>query len=99
MTLKIVKVGTYRNGFLARANVDIIALDYDWWHSLAAADGQLEPGEEAMPLGADGFVYYGRIKEALKSQEPTWPDTFGHVTAAAAMQALALKLGKAIRWQ
>jgi len=99
MTLEIVRVGTYRNGFLSRAHADIIALDYDWWHSLAETDDQLEPGEEPMPLNAQGVIYYGRFKQALQEAEPTWPDTFGHASIAEAQHALELKIGKKIRWQ
>src|SRR5688500_12610747 len=99
MALEIVKTGTYRTVLWFRAAVDIISLDYVWWHSLAEADDLAEPGEVPMPLGPDGLMYYGRFKQALQPSEPTWPDTFGHTTVAEAMQALSLKLGKRIRWQ
>ena len=98
MALEIVKVGTYRNGLLSRANVDIIALDYDWWHSLAEADNQLDPGEEPMPLNSQGCIYYGRIRQALQNEEPTWPDTFGHATVEDAMRAIEINIGKTVRW-
>ncbi len=99
MALRIVKVGRVRNGLLRTAAVDIIGLDYDWWHSLAAADDQLEPGEEPMPMGPDGWLHYGRVGEAGQPEEPTWPDTSGHQTAEEAAAALVAKLGRAVRWQ
>ena len=99
MALEIVKTGTYRTGLLSRARVDIISLNYDWWYSLAETDNQLEPGDEPMPLNAQGVIYYGRYKQALQQEEPTWPDTFGDATVEAAMRSIELKIGKKIRWQ
>jgi hypothetical protein len=50
MALRIVKVGRVRDGLFRTTAVDVIGLDYDWWHSLAEADDQLEPGDGARRL-------------------------------------------------
>jgi hypothetical protein len=99
MTLRIVKTGTFRTGLFSRAPADVIALDYDWWYSLAEIEDSLGPDEQSMPLAPDGVLYYGRLEDALNPSEPTHPDTFGDITIEAAMRSLELKLGKTIRWQ
>jgi hypothetical protein len=98
MALEIIKTGTYRTGLLSRADADIISLDYDWWYSLAETDNQLEPDDAPIPLNAQGVIYYGRLKQALQPNEPTWPDTFGHASIEDAVQAIELKIGKEVRW-
>lgn len=99
MALRIVKVGRRKQGLFGGIAVDVVALDYDWWHSLAEADGQLEPSEQPMPLGPDGWIYYGRLKDVGKPDEPTWPDTFGHHSPDEAAAALEAKLEMVFRWQ
>jgi hypothetical protein len=38
--------------------VSIVALAFDYWYELGRADDQLEVGEEPMPMGPDGVLYY-----------------------------------------
>lgn len=56
-------------------SVDIIALEFGWWYSLAFEDGQLEDGEEQIPLGPDCCLYYARFQRALDTNEPTLGST------------------------
>ena len=54
MPLKIVRTGTWLYDGTVEKPVDIIALEYDWWYSLASKDGQLDDDVEPNPLGPDG---------------------------------------------
>jgi hypothetical protein len=99
MALGIIMSGTVRSGLFSRVPVDIISLDFDWWQSLDQATGTPDPDYLPMALGPDGFIYYGRIRLAGQSTEPTWPDTFGHPTVAETQHALSTKLGRIVRWQ
>lgn len=98
MAFAIVKTGTWLYGGRVETPVDIIALDYDWWYSLAEADGQLEPGERPMTPGPDGCIYYVRFREALKHSEPVWPDSHGHATVSEAMKYAESKVVGGIKW-
>lgn len=98
MSLKIVLAGTWLYDGIVEMPVDIIALEYDWWHSLAAADGQLEEGEKPLPLGQEGYLYYARFQRALTTSESTWVDTHGHQQLADAMKAAEEKVVGNIDW-
>jgi len=99
MALKIVLTGTWLYDGLVEKAVDIVALEYDWWHSLAEADGQLEEGETPLPLGPDGCLYYVRFQRALNPAESTWVDSYGHQTLSGAMAAAEDKVVGKIGWQ
>src|SRR5690606_25019322 len=58
----IVKTGTWLYGGSVETPVDIISLDCDWDYELNKADGRLEEGEEPIPLGPDGCLYYVRFQ-------------------------------------
>jgi hypothetical protein len=47
--------------------VCIIAMAFDYWYSLAEADGQLEPNEEPAALGPAGFLYYASFRGGVDS--------------------------------
>jgi hypothetical protein len=98
MSLKIVRTGTWLYGGSVEKPVDIIALDYDWWYSLAKEDGQLEQGEMPLPLGSDGYLYYVRIQRAMSPTEPTWVDSDGHQQLSDAMKAAEEKVTGGIQW-
>ena len=78
--------------------VDIVGLNYDFWYELALADGRLEPGEAARPLGADGLLYYVRFRHAGRPVEATWPDSAGHDTIEAAQRAAESRVTGPISW-
>ena len=98
MIARVVRTGTWIYGGLVEEAVDIVALDFDWWHSLAVEDQQLEPGEEPMPLGPEGLLYYVRFSGALKPPLPMWPDSSGHTDLSVAMQYAETKVMGGIRW-
>jgi hypothetical protein len=76
----------------------LIALEFDWWHELAKADGALEDDEQSQPLGADGCLYYVRFRHAGEETTPTWPDSAGFDTIEGAMHAAEGKTPTAIAW-
>ena len=99
MALRIVAKGTWLYGGTVDTPVDVVALDYDWWHCLDEADAQLEPGQEPTPTGPDGCLYYVRFKWALELSEPTWPDSSGYPQLQDAMQYAESKVVGGIRWE
>lgn len=98
MALTIVRTGSWLYDRQVEMRVDVIALNYDWWYSLAEADNQLEEDEKPMLLGPDGVLYYVRFKDAGKEKEPTWPDSLGHRTLAEAMSYAEQKVVGGVRW-
>lgn len=99
MALKIVRTGRWLYDDGVERTVDIVALDYDWWHELAKADGTLEDGEVAEAPGMDGFLYYARFQRAGDDHEPTWVDSNGHKTCEEAMQSAEKKVVGRIIWK
>ena len=98
MPLEIVRTGTWLYDGLIEKAVDVIALQYDWWYSLAEADSQLEEGEMPLSLGPDGCLYYVRFQKALDPSEPTWVDSRGEIELSGAMQSAEAKVVGGIRW-
>ena len=56
--------------------ITILARNYDMRHSMYEADGMLEAGEEPVPLGPDGRLYYVSKSPPLRSLEEAkaWAD-------------------------
>ncbi len=98
MPLSIIRTGTWRYDDAVEKSVDVIALEFDWWHRLAEADGLLERGEVPMQLGPEGCLYYVRFKHALDESEPTWVESPGHKLLHEAMREAEEKVGGAIQW-
>ena len=98
MALRIVRTGTWLYDGTVSKPVDIIALDFDWWHELAKADGQLEPDERPIEPDAQGWIYYVRFQGALNRSEPTEVDSFGHRTVEEAMSLAQAKVHGPIQW-
>lgn len=96
--MRIVRSGMWLYDGSVEKPVDVVAFDFDWWHEFARADGSLEAGDEARPLGPDGFLYYVRFRRAGDLGTPTWVDSYGHDTAEAAMDAAAQKAPTQIVW-
>ena len=96
--MRIVKRGRWRYDGSVEMPVDIVAFEFDWWHELSRQDGTLAPGEEPLPLGDDGLLYYVRFKRAGERSEPTWVESHGHETAAAAMADAQEQSPAPIRW-
>jgi hypothetical protein len=96
--VKIVKSGVWRYDAVATQPVDIVALHYDWWYELAVADGSVDPGESATPVGDDGVLYYVRFRRAGSRARPTWVDSIGHRTLDAAMADAESRVPSPITW-
>ena len=98
MEPRIVRKGTWLYGGVVEESVDIVAIGFDWWYSLAVEEDHLEPGEEPMPLGPDGCIYYVRIQGSGRPPLPMWPDSPGHTDLAETMQYAEAKVVGGIRW-
>jgi len=98
MPLSIIRTGTWLYDGTCEKSVDVIALDFDWWHSQAEADGLLEQGEMPMQLGPDGCLYYVRFRHALDKSEPTWIESKGHALLHEAIREAEQKAGGPIQW-
>jgi hypothetical protein len=98
MSLRIVCTGKWLYDGTVEKPVDIIALEYDWWYSLAYEDNQLEDGEEPTPIGPDGCLYYARFQRALDTSESTWVDSPGYQQLSDAMAAAENKVVGEIQW-
>ncbi len=49
----------------------VIALRFDYWHSLAEADGDLEEDEKPEPFGPEGLLYYAYLGQIRGPGFPT----------------------------
>ena len=76
--------------------VDIIGLDYDFWHEIGKADDKLEPGEEPGPF----LLRDCCITPDSNTPLPTWVESVGRRTIDAAMKDAAAKVpGEILRTQ
>ena len=62
MGLEVVATGSWVYDGIAESPVWIVRADFDFWYELAAADGELEPGETPQ-LNDDGVTYYVAFRE------------------------------------
>ena len=98
MSIKIVKKGTWLYGDSVRKPVDIIALDFDWWYDMVKKEGGQDEGEEPMPLGKQGYIYYVRFKSAGETEHPTWVDSGGDRELNDAIKLAESKVVSKIKW-
>lgn len=98
MSVLIVRSGSWVYAGEVARPVDIVGLSYDFWYELGRADGQLEPGETAQPLGEDGLLYYVRFRHAGETVEPTWPDSAGYDTIDGAIRSAETRAPSRIVW-
>ena len=66
-----VAVGSLKFDGTADMPVRIVGLPYDYFYSLAEADGHLEPNEEPCKLGPEGLLYYVVFAELAGPSFPT----------------------------
>lgn len=95
----IVATGTWLYDGTTTTQVRIVRLDFDFWHAIAEADGDLADGE-VPHLNPDGHLYYVRNRpgEWSKSQ-PFWPDSPGFETLDAAKAHAAATVPTDIKWR
>jgi hypothetical protein len=69
--------GTWLYDGRKRETITIVARSYDMRFSTFAADGMLEDGEQPVPLGPDGRLYYVAASPPLRSLEEAkeWADS------------------------
>jgi hypothetical protein len=94
--VKVVATGTWLYDGTTRMPVEIVRLDYDFWHAVGKADGELEPGEEPR-TNADGHLYYVRYSK-VSTEASFWPDSIGHFSAEEAKQAAESHLPSPVTW-
>jgi hypothetical protein len=61
--------GTWRYDGRTHERITIIARNYDMRHSTYEADGMLDEGEQPVPLGPDGRLYYVAGSPPLRTLE------------------------------
>jgi hypothetical protein len=59
--VKVVRQGTQVGG--RSRSVQIVGLDYDFWHEDRRTRGILREDERPLPLGDDGMLYYVVFRE------------------------------------
>lgn len=94
----IVRSGSWVYAGQQTMPVDIIGLRYDFWFELARANGEGPDEMDAHALSADGVLYFVRFRHAGETTEPTWPDSSGYSTVAAAMRAAEARAPSPIDW-
>ncbi len=95
MRIEIVASGAWVYGGTAKSPVWIVRADFDFWHELAAADGELEPGEEPN-LNQEGVSYYVAFREP--KDDGFWPDGGGFSTHEEAQRDAEGRVPTRIRW-
>jgi hypothetical protein len=95
----VVAVGVWLYDGVVPTTVTVVMLDYDFWHAVAAADGDLEPGELPQ-LNEEGRLYYLRHRPGWpEGGRPFWPDSEGFYTLADAVAAAESTLPCPVVWQ
>ena len=99
MEIEIIKKGIWLYDGVVEKPVDIIRFDFDWWYEMAKSEGTLEPEEEPVPLGNEGYIYYVRFQRALETEGPTWVESHGDQTIELAIKTAEEKVKGEIVWQ
>ena len=73
---ELVLSGTWLYDGQTRERITIIARDYDIYYSTYQADGMIEEGDQPVPLGPDGRLYYVAASPPLGSLDEAkrWAD-------------------------
>lgn len=77
--------------------VRVVRLDYDFWHAVGEADGDLAPDERPQ-LNAEGYAYHVRHKPGWSIGQPFWPDSQGYMTMDQAQRDAESKVPGAVHW-
>ena len=97
--LKIVRRGWWVYDGCADLPVDVVGIAYDFWFSVADADGQLEVDELPLEPDVNGLLYCVRFRRAGETSTPTWPDSGASRDVEAAVRAAAALAPSPIRWE
>jgi len=90
-----VNSGSWLYDGTAESPVWIVRADFDFWYEIAAADGQLEPGERP-DLNEDGFRYYVAFRDPIGDRFS--PDGGGFKSIEEARRAAEQRVPTPIRW-
>ncbi len=91
-------VGVWLYDGMVPMSVSVVRLDYDFWHEVAQADGDLAP-DERPTLNGDGYAYYIRLKPGWSEGKPFWPDSQGYMTLDEAKRAAEQQVPEPLRWR
>jgi hypothetical protein len=94
---KVVATGVWRYDGTVPTTVRVVMLNYDFWYALAAADGDLEPGE-VPELNDEGRLYYVRHRPGWHVGDAFWPDSPGFHTLAEAIAAAESVIPGPVVW-
>jgi hypothetical protein len=96
---RVVATGVWLYDGTVPTKVRVVMLDYDFWFTIAEADGDLEPGE-APNLNAENRLYYVRHRPGWPKRGCSfWPDSPGFQTVAEAVAAAEAAVPGPIVWQ
>ncbi|MDX2705769.1 hypothetical protein PV350_23325 [Streptomyces sp. PA03-6a] len=95
----VVATGVWLYDGTVSTTVRVVMLDYDFWHAIGEADGNLQPGE-APDLNEEGRLYYVQHLPGWPAGDRSfWPDTDGFHTLADAVAAAELTVPGPISWR
>jgi hypothetical protein len=95
----VVATGVWLYDDVAPMAVRVVMLDFDFWHQVAAADGDLERGE-APELNDEGRLYYVRHRPGWPDgDQPFWPDSQGFYALADAIAFAESAVPGPVVWQ
>jgi hypothetical protein len=92
----IVAEGRWTYADVVAKPVFVVATTYEFWYELAAAEDDLEIGEQP-DLNEEGLVYYLSY-HGMKADGSFWPDSEHFDSVAAAKAAAAARLPSPIVW-
>ncbi|HET6908132.1 MAG TPA: hypothetical protein VFH54_02250 [Mycobacteriales bacterium] len=95
---KVVASGEWLYDGSAPTPVLVVRLDYDFWHAVGEADGELGP-DDAPTLNSEGSAYYVRHKPGWSEGQPFWPDSQGFMTLDEAKAAAQAAVAGPITWR
>ncbi len=77
--------------------IRIVCLDYDYWHMIAEADGELDVNETPS-LNIDGNAYYLCFRPDWEEGQSFWPDSVGYMSEAEAKADAERRVPTPINW-
>ena len=97
MNRQLVRSGIWKYDGSVDMPVDIVQLDFDFWHEISKWDGLLKPGESP-ELNSEGFLYYVCFRsDPLKT--PGWVDSPGLKSLDEACRWAESKVTGGISWR
>ena len=95
MPIEVVATGTWIYGGTAESPAWIVRADFDFWYEVAAADGELEAGENP-DLNEDRVSYYVAFRQP--KGDSFWPDGGGFSSREEAQRDAERRVPTPIQW-